>query len=643
MPAVVSFLLVAVLPGLACAVVLSGLRRSAPSGAAFLAVSVGAGLASWTLVAGLLARTVGLSPASTWTATAVVAVVSLALLALPPSWRVLRTGPFPRTEVAWGLAVLLVGLLAWAPVGLLMWQTTWAPLGGTSWYYSDLAQQTAAAGHLPATSVEFGTTVPFLSDYPLFTTGTAFLNLQVPADQVHVVRQLLTTVPVLYLAAGTACLARALGAGRLAALASVPLAVGSGIAIPKLTAYRPEGFALGIVVLAVALVALGLRGRDPGVLAVGAAVTAVLSQVHGVAAVTAAVLLVAVSLALLAQERSWAFVRYVALAAGLVVVAELVALLVTGSLSGFMHHSGLSNVSGRSDPTWEFLRAARDRPPSDPPTRADLLDAKLRGSVAGETLWYLVAAVASFAVLLATREHRRRFLPLAVFIPVALACLMVPVAILLFGWDSYVPRRTGTLRVLSEASLVRPVLVAGGVTALAMLARRLSRRTWASYAVEGVALVVALVVGLSASLHQADARRAQRTHPEDLAALRSVGIPSDALVLTDGYSEGIIHAVTGAHGLLEGRAPYTFPTVLFRANRLLREARVFYRNPRAHLDFLDRYGVDYVIVQLQPKVLASSYRFKTVNADGRMRRGTAFEEVLSTPRLVVFRYLGREP
>jgi hypothetical protein len=643
MPAVASFLLVAVLPGLACAVVLRGLRGSPhPSGPAFLAVVAGAGLTCWTLVAGILGRTVGLTAASTWTATGVVGAVSLVLLALPSSRRVLGARPFPRREVAWGWSVLGLGALAWLPMGLLVWQTTWGPLGGTSWYYSALAQQTAAAGHLPATSVEFGTTVPFLSDYPLFTLGTAFLNVQVPADQVHVVRQLLTTVPVLYLAVGTAALARALGASRLASLAAVPIAIGSGLAILKLTAYRPEGFALGVAVLAVALVALGLRARDPGVLAGGGAVTAVLSQVHGIAVVTAAAYLVAVSVALWAKERSWAFVRVVALAAGLVVAATLVTLMVTGSVAGQMHHGGISDLAGRGDPTWEFLRAARDKPPSEPPTRLELVQAKLHGSVRGDALWYLVVALVCYALLLVTRATRKRLGPLAVFMPVALVCLTIPVAVLLFGWDSYVPRRTGTLRMLSEASLIRPVLLAGGATAAALLLRSRFRRSWVVPAFQGAVLVLALAVGVTATAHQAAGRKANRTHPEDLQALSDLDIPPDSTVLTDGYSEGIIHAVTGAHGLLEGRAPYTFPHVLYRANLLLREAREFYAHPRANRAFLDENGVDYVIVQREPKVLASAYRFDTRNADRRLSKGSAFEQVLDTPRLAVFRYLGAD-
>jgi hypothetical protein len=641
-----AFLLLAgLLPGLALAVLVRS-RRPATSGVGLLVPTCGWAMTCWLVTSGVLARTSGLSDLSCGVAAGLLTGLSIGVLALPSSRRTLRRDHGGLGEAGWGASALVLAMLTWLPVGLVSWATTWGPLGSTSWYYWGLAQQTAEVGHLPATSVEFGTVVPFLSDYPLFTTGTASLLALSPPAQDALVRQTLTVVPVLAAGLGVALLVRVLGVGRIASLSAVPLVVGTGIAADKLSAYRPEGFAIGVLFLAVALVLGGVRRRDVGLLAPGVALSGVLSQVHGIALVTAGALLVAGCVATWAFDRTRATALVVSVAAVSIVACIAVLALATGGISGTAHSGGLSNVGGLSDPTWEFSRAVRAAPPTDPPDRADLLESGLRRVYQEGTWWYVAAALLSIVAMLSTRAARRRFGALAAFAVVSLGGLAAAVAVLVLGWDSYVPRRTGTLRVVGEASLLLPVVVAGGLGASSVAAARGGRR--ASRVLAGVGVAVALAVGVVGSVRVADKGQANRVQQEDVEALRSLDLPDDAVVLTDGYSEGVIHEVTGAVGLLEGRAPYTFPEVLVRANLLLRESAAFYDRPRANKAFLDEYGVDYVVVQLA-RSITGDYRFRRPDAVKRLEEGSAFVKVAETPRMLVFRYdtpdatLGRSP
>lgn len=636
MVAVGAALLVWLLPGLGLAVFVHGLRN--PEGEAtpgLFAQVMAASLATWLLTAGLLAETVGLTYELAWVSTLVLDVWAVALLLLPSSRRVLRRC---WRELGWGLGVLLLGAAVWLPVGLVVFQTWWAPLGGTSWYYWDLAVQTARAGSLPATSVEFGTTVPFLRDYPFFTSGTAFLVQQVPEAQAHVVREVVTTIAALYAAAGSAVLARAFGAGRLASLVAVPLGIGTGLAAFKLTAYRPEGFAIGLVLLAVALVVDGLERRDPRSVGWGVVTTALLAQVHGIALVGTAVFLVAACVALVLRERSWRFVGQVALTGVAVAAATGLLALATGGLSGAVHEGGIANVSGSDDPTWEFVQAAKGRPPSTPPDQLELLRSGLRAMYEQATWWALGAAGVSLVVLLLTRSVRQRFGAMVVFVLLSLVLLAIPVAVLLLGWDSYVPRRTGTLRVAHDASLLLPPLVACAVAALASL---VPRPRW-GHVVSALAVVAATSIGLQGVWLEREQRVASRIGLAEVQALESLDLPPGSVVLTDGYSEGVVHATTGAVGLLEGRAPYTFPDLLERANGLLRGAEEFYRRPREQRDFLQENDVDYVLVTSRRRALGGAYRFPVAYAEDKLVNMRDFVRIGGSDDVAVFHYLGQE-
>jgi hypothetical protein len=300
MSALAGLLLVLVLPALAGAVLLSGPPRST-SGESddpaapdlTLARGLACGIATWLLGSGILARTVGLTATSAWVWDGLVAAASLVVLLLPTYRSRLRAvlGPVGRRLAEVGGLTALVFL----PLGYAILRTSWSPLGSTPWYYYGLARQVADLGSIPATSIEFGTTTPFLNDYHLFTTGTAMLLVQHPGDPMTVITTV-NLIGVLLLGIGTVAVTTALGASRGAALLAVPVAIGAGIGPLRLAAYRPEGFALGVALLLVALGIDWLQTRRRGSLVAAALLAATLSQVHGIAALTAGVLVAAAAM-----------------------------------------------------------------------------------------------------------------------------------------------------------------------------------------------------------------------------------------------------------------------------------------------------------------------------------------------------------
>ena len=167
------------------------------------------GTGTWLISSGILARVVGVTATSGWIMTSVVAAASVGVLSLPGSLAVLRD----RARDALDLGIVL-GLAAavWWPVGVAALRVTWAPLGSTPWYYLEPADQVAENHFVPATSTEWGVTVPFLGDYHLFTTATAMLLQQGGAGvgALHAVM----VVAVALVACGAWALASALGAGR---------------------------------------------------------------------------------------------------------------------------------------------------------------------------------------------------------------------------------------------------------------------------------------------------------------------------------------------------------------------------------------------------------------------------------------------
>lgn len=639
-----ALVLVFVLPAVAGTVLLAprhpGSRTDSPD--LMLSRGIACGLTTWLFGSGLLARTVDLTRTSSWVYAAIVGAASVVVLLLPRYRSRLRAVLVPAGR---RLAVVCgVSAVVFLPLWLTIVRTSWSPLGSTPWYYYGLARQVADVGSIPATSLEFGTSTPFLNDYHLFTTGTAMLLEQYPGGPMPVVITI-TLLGALLLGVGAAALTSSLGAGHLTALLAVPIALAAGIGPIRLAAYRPEGFALGLTVLMAALSIDWLRDRNWQSLFAAALLAATLSQVHGIAALTAGVMVAAAALVSVVRGPRAEQLRRTGIALAALLGGVLVAGLVFHEASGTVHAGGLVDTGGLADPTWEFFRAARDEATSMPPSNVGMIKNSVRELYNWQDWWIVPALLLAALGLWRTRRDAVTR-EVVSFTLVSLVGLAAVASVFMLGWQGYVPRRTGGSRLVLEASLLGPPLFAVGLSALTRASWAWRGRTLLPNARHRHALLLAALVisGVISLVRFSDYYDGQAPTREQLATWRSLPISSSDVVLGNAYTEGYIPDLTGGQGLLDGRAPYTFGDQLDRANRLFREAQAFYDDPSRHWDFLAQNDVSWVVVGVP-----SSYSLGTGNMWDTPANLQALEDcaglrrVAGSDGLTVFRVLDSGP
>jgi hypothetical protein len=648
---VAGLLLVFVLPALAGGVLLAGPSRSdqadgehGATADVTLARGLACGLAAWLFASGLLAATVEITETSAWICAAAIAAASAVVLALPRNRALVRAwirSAGRRFAESAGLSALV-----YAPLSYAIVHTSWSPLGSTPWYYYGLARQVADAGSVPTTSVEFATSTPFLNDYHLFTTGTAMLLSQ-GADEPMTALTAITLLGVLLIGVGAAAITTALGAGRRAALIAVPLAVATGIAPIRLAAYRPEGFALGMTLLVAALSIDWLRRRDWRSLVSAAVLAAALSQVHGIAAVTAGAMAVAAAIVSLSRGRRVEQLRRAGIALAAIAGIAVVAGLAFREASGTAHAGGLIDRGGLADPTWEFYRAARGEAPSMPPSNASMVFESIRELYWWSWWWIVPAAIlAGIGLWRARRDAAvRRALG---FVLLSLVGIGAVACVFMLGWQGYVPRRTGASRLVLEASLLIPPLIVIGLSSAAGDMRLWRpRRLLPSQPSRALGLLAALsVFGAISLIGVARYDSGQAPSRDDLAVWRSLPLSTTDIVLANGYTEGFIPDVTAANGLLDGRAPYTFGDLLHRANGLFRGAQEFFADPAAHWDYVADNDVSWIVVaDPDSHALGTGNVWETPTSQGlqALEQCDGLDQVVQSDALTAFRVVDAGP
>jgi hypothetical protein len=155
-----------------------------------------------------------------------------------------------------------------------------------------------------------------------------------------------------------------------------------------------------------------------------------------------------------------------------------------------------------------------------------------------------------------------------------------------------------------------------------------------------VTAVVTVLAGL-AGVVRSDILVRQHPSRAELALVRSAIRPQPGtFVLANAYTESYFKQVAGADALLDGRAPYTFPPLLQRSNRLLREAQAFFLSPRRHADFLDRNHVSYVVVTgRRAQALGTSNVFRSGVDQRGIRTSPRLEQVARARTVQVYRVL----
>jgi hypothetical protein len=132
----------------------------------------------------------------------------------------------------------------------------------------------------------------------------------------------------------------------------------------------------------------------------------------------------------------------------------------------------------------------------------------------------------------------------------------------------------------------------------------------------------------------------QRPTAADVRMMKRLPLSGEDVVLTNAYTEGYLDVLTKGRGLLEGRAPYTFPRVLKRANRLLRMTRNYYRDPSGHASFLRRHKVTYVLLGRPGSYALGTGNLVAKTPPTKLDHSCCLSRVLYTRDLAVYRVDG---
>ncbi|HEX2088542.1 MAG TPA: hypothetical protein VHI54_01225 [Actinomycetota bacterium] len=157
----------------------------------------------------------------------------------------------------------------------------------------------------------------------------------------------------------------------------------------------------------------------------------------------------------------------------------------------------------------------------------------------------------------------------------------------------YIPAFFGVRRLMDYSSI--PVILVGLAALEASLSWLARSRPWAP-AVVASALLVAVAAWLIPASRPAPAASAQNQDVVELFTWIRGNLPCDSRILADVHSEGVFQALTGRVSLLEGATPYLRRNVRDRVVELFLDARGFFRDPVANAEFVQRNGVDYLVM-----------------------------------------------
>jgi hypothetical protein len=596
-----------VLPGLALAAMVC--RDDRPtSPVRVLTLAMAGGLSVWFLGSELLARLGALSASGAVIATALVGAASLAVMLGPgrPGFATLRSGPV-LTEL-----VVLIGaaLVASAPLIVLIVTRRDSVSGSTPWYYLDLARAVAQTHGIPRHSVEWATRVPFLDDYPGFTSATALL-LAVGGAKSMAAIQAVRLVTLLAVGGSAYLFARVVGATRAAAAVSVVVLFVGATYVGKLASYRPEATGYALVFLVAALAKLWMSERRNVDLVLATIALLALSEVHGIGWLFSALIvggLVVAGIVFSADRRR--DLRSGLLLGGALVGGWLLGnLALGGGLSGAGKLGGLPDANAATDPTWRFANLVTGHPETRTRQSVSTLVGRsiCRGFIELGGWWFLTAALVVLAALALLAWRGRPTLRRGVGQYSLMAVLVVAGAVAIsvwfaVRWSTYVPLRTGWGRLFPLTYALLPAGVALVITGAP------GRRTRLAAAAAVLVLAMVVMVHGRDTFDRVDGE--QPSHAA-LAALRGLGLHENDLVLTNAYSEGFVGAVVNGDGVLDGRAPYSEPKTLGRANRLLADSIRYFADPIATPLPADAPGVDYVLIATEPQVFGTPYGFAT--------------------------------
>jgi hypothetical protein len=515
-----------------------------------------------------------------------------------------------------------VGLFMVVAFGVQAWLAypNAIPKDPTPWYYAGLAEQTARSGGYPLTSPEWGQQLPFLRDYPYFTSvgaaASRFMELWLPLHARMEAFRLFTAIIVAWWAAEFFLV---LTEGTIAIVMG-GLVLATYLFSHKLSGYRPEAFAYAPMFLFLANALSFGQGDEKGSLRLRHDWGSLLEIVaplllcflsHGVVAVVALAGYVSFAGVRLLRRGRWrrAAVELVVVVVGTMALYFAADAAVTGGMTQVQNATSSPEAEdGSSDLSFEFFRqycGTKRGADADIKLRST---ARLKNSFGiGDVPWWAVVGIGIISLLIACllRRTRTRAIGIALW---ALLLGVIGAAFVLL-WDTYVPQRTGPTRIWP---LLTVTCCAAAALALSVVEDAIRRR--GSGGGTGIVTVVSICLALAffwqVNLIGVKYHKPGGLSKRDYDFLTSLELEPGAVVLSNGLSEGSIAAMTGGNCYVGGVAPYTKDVAILQAavNHMI-EARKFFRRPTPAAAC--SMGLDYIIVGRKRWSLGIRYHFPT--------------------------------
>ncbi len=591
----------------------------------FFTLALAAGLSAWALGGAVLMRLGALTEGPVIAGAVVLGGMSIVVLVIPGRGAVDRLALGEAIgSVAWAVAATIVGA---TPVLGVAWARGDSFISPTPWYYWNLVTQVVSTHGIPAFSSEWGQRVPFLDDYPGFTGGTGLLAT-VTGVGGYAAAHAVEGIGVVALGLSVFFLARSLGATRPGSAVGTILVFGLDVFASKLVSFRPEALGYAFALLIPAVACWWFRERGIGSACVLALVFVAGSQVHAIDWLLGGALLAGVVVAGVVG-RGWRQRLLPAIGlCGATAATWVVAGLASGNaLSGGSKLGGVPVIHQGVDPTFRFQDLVTTGTLVTVADSVTLARQSLERGLLGLGWAWLATLAGLLVVLLIATAIGARSTPSgtrAARLLLVLFVGMVVIATVSFGftvgWETYVPRRTGWSRLLQLSVVMVPIAAAVVASAGATSSRRALRIAPPAL---GLFLSIAVLVhGVSA---WSAALSAAQPPSATLAALTTLDLPDDAIVLTNSYSEGTVQLTAGGTGVLFGRAPYTEARLLDRANALIASSQRFFAAPTAPGASMPCRGITHVLVAVDSEWrLGTSSVFPTdlaaLDARGDLRR-----------------------
>jgi hypothetical protein len=504
--------------------------------------------------------------------------------------------------LAAGLALLLAVALTrplWPPTSSLFIRASWR-------YWAD-GLEVAAAGHIPATTQQWGTEFPTTVSKAVLNAFGGSVSLLLGPNPFPAMQAILVVTAV-GLVAVLLALGRELGLGIFAPLVPALVAL-TPAALPlsdeianNLRNYTGESIGRMGAFSAVLTGIYAIRKRSWAAAIITGLVLAVAGLTHLIPTMMAGVMLVFYGLASVLLNRS---VLKTALATGAVMAAVfgasyVVVIGTSGGDLGFQRAAGTSESSlpPDIDPTVSFARG--ELMPKIAQEGGFLItpgqlvrrygELTFDGPVAARYTVLGLAALALASVVMVLMM--RSLIPLA-FVAWGLCVTMFAVAALFsYRFDTAVPGDWGARRLFQYAALVPGLLVPGLLEALA---RPLALRR---RAVQAGLSVLAGVLAIVAAVDRIPDERLDPRARAGLGVIDQVAanVPCGARMLVNARTAGTWEATTGRRAVTEGHAVFLRPELLERILPVLIGANEFFADPAANRSFLDEQGIEYLVV-----------------------------------------------